>query len=152
MLDPFAGTGALGVEALSRGAESAVFVEQSKRVAGRLRENVADLGLEARSRILHTTARRALPRLAAEGTCFDLVLLDPPYAAGLLDETLAALAAGGLLAPGATLIAEAPRRAPPGPVAGLVREDARSYGETVVVRYLFSPPGPGVPEGRSSTR
>lgn len=152
VLDLFAGSGALGVEALSRGAASVVFVEWSAPVLAILRENLADLGLDAESRLVRAPARAALGRLASESRTFDLVFLDPPYAAGELEGVLASLVEGDLLESGATVVAEAPRRDPPGEIAGLERADERSYGETVVVRYISGPMGADTPEGRNSTR
>jgi 16S rRNA (guanine(966)-N(2))-methyltransferase RsmD len=152
VLDLFAGSGALGAEALSRGAASAVFVERSSSVLACLRENLVALGLDGSSRTVAAPARAALGRLASEGECFDLVFLDPPYAAGELEGALLALVAKGLLLPHARVVAEAPRRHPPGEIAGLERADERAYGETVVVRYISEPPGPDAPEGRKSTQ
>jgi len=152
VLDLFAGSGALGVEALSRGAESVVFVEQSAPVLAVLRENLVDLGLDAECRTVRASARAALGRLAAGKAGFDLVFLDPPYAAGELEGALASLVEGGVLEPGATVVAEAPRRHPPGEVVGLERADERSYGETVIVRYISVPSGADAPEGRKSTQ
>jgi len=79
VLDLFAGTGAMGLEALSRGAESSVFVEHDFAVAAVLEENIAALGYQRRSRVIVSGYREALPRLAGLGAGFDLLFVDPPY-------------------------------------------------------------------------
>jgi 16S rRNA (guanine966-N2)-methyltransferase len=149
VLDLFAGTGALGVEAVSRGAESVVFVEQNVQVLACLRENLAGLQLEDRCRTIRSPVKAALERL--QGT-FDLVFLDPPYAGDEATGVLATLATSGLLAAGAALVVESPRRHPPGEVAGLERLDERAYGDTMVVRYTCGLAAAGAPEGRKATR
>ncbi len=135
VLDAFAGSGALGLEALSRGAASATFVEKSRAVARVLAENVAALALDSRSRIVMRDASAALRALAAEGARFDLCFVDPPYASDLAAETLAALARGGLLSPHALLVAESDRRHPPGPIEGLALAVERRYGDTLISFY-----------------
>ncbi|HEY8123004.1 MAG TPA: 16S rRNA (guanine(966)-N(2))-methyltransferase RsmD [Myxococcota bacterium] len=138
VLDAFAGSGALGLEALSRGAASVLFVEQSRSVAKTLGENVAALGLEARARIVGRDAVSALRALAGAGERFDLCFVDPPYASGLAAETLALLAEGGLLAERAVLVAESDRRHAPGAIAGLSLALERSYGDTLLSLYGLS--------------
>ena len=152
MLDLFAGSGALGVEALSRGAESVVFVERSAPVLATLRENLEGLGLTDSTRALGGLARAALPRLRRAGEHFDLVFLDPPYEGGELEATLVALVQAEVLAPEATVLAEAPRRTPPGEIASLERIGEWEYGETTVVRYISGPVPSDAPEGRRSVR
>lgn len=99
VLDAFAGTGALGLEALSRGAARATFFEPDRTALAALRANVA--ACAATARILATDALRPPP-----GTPASLVFLDPPYGHGLVPRALAALAASGWLAPGALVVAE----------------------------------------------
>jgi 16S rRNA (guanine966-N2)-methyltransferase len=135
VLDLYAGTGALGIEALSRGAASAAFVERARPALACLEDNLEGLGLAGRARVLRGDARRALERLAREGARFDLVLMDPPYGAEDALEALRELARGGLLAPGGTLVLETSRRHPPERVPGLALVDERRYGDTLVVRY-----------------
>jgi len=79
VLDLFAGSGALGIEALSRGARSAVFVERAHAALGSLRQNLDELGLRARARVIAAPVQRALAALRREGARFALVLADPPY-------------------------------------------------------------------------
>jgi 16S rRNA (guanine966-N2)-methyltransferase len=130
VLDLFAGTGALAIEALSRGASSAVLVEQAAPAVEVIRANLDALGLAERCRVRRTRAEAYL-RTQRDGP-FDLVLLDPPYAApvGLVAGLLGRLARTAL-APGAVVVVEAAARseAPPWP-PGLVPERPRRYGDT----------------------
>ena len=135
VLDLYAGSGSLGIEALSRGAERAVFVDRAAGCATRVRANLAALGLEDRARVLRSPAKTALTRLARDAVCFDLVLLDPPYASDEAADALPALAAGPLLAADALLVLETHRRHDPGHVAGLRRHDERRYGDTLIIQF-----------------
>ncbi|MBV7394425.1 16S rRNA (guanine(966)-N(2))-methyltransferase RsmD [Mameliella sediminis] len=126
VLDLFAGTGALGLEALSRGAATAVFVDDG-RVAGKLiRENIKTLGCADRARLIAHNATR-LP--AADAPC-DLVFLDPPYGKALGTKALLSAQAGGWIAPGALVVWEeqSPQEAP----GGFDPLDTRRYGDTHV--------------------
>lgn len=105
VLDAFAGTGALGLEALSRGAAHASFLETDRAALAALHVNIAACGETANATVLPADATRP-PRAAAP--C-GLVFLDPPYGAALLPRALAALAAAGWIAPGAVVCAEAAR-------------------------------------------
>lgn len=135
VLDLFAGSGALGLEALSRGAASAVFVERMRAVARVLEENIAALGLGPRSRVVQRDAESALQGLAASGERFDLCFVDPPYASALARPALALLAEGGLLSSRALVVAESDRRHAPGPIAGLALALERRYGDTLISFY-----------------
>jgi 16S rRNA (guanine966-N2)-methyltransferase len=131
VLDLFAGSGALGIEALSRGAARAVLVERDPRAAEVARANLAALGVGAEeAAVLRMPARRALQDARARGDTYDLVLLDPPYgdAADLGPELSEAL--GPLLAPGARVVTESDRRAPLELSLPAVHE--RRYGDTVI--------------------
>ena len=130
VLDLYAGTGALGIEALSRGAARAVFVERSNASLGALRRNLLALELDDCTRVVRGDVRGALRRLAGEQMRFDLVLADPPYDDLALAEPLALLVTGGLLAPDATVVVERSRRHPLPSVAGLVSQGSRRYGDT----------------------
>jgi 16S rRNA (guanine(966)-N(2))-methyltransferase RsmD len=128
VLDLFAGSGALGIEALSRGAASAVFVDRAPRAISAVRANLAALGIDADVRRIE--ARAWLRTASARSEAYDLVFLDPPYrrAAELGRELSEALAA--VLAPGARVVTESDRRDPLEldlPVA-----DERRYGDTVL--------------------
>lgn len=129
VLDLFSGTGALAIEALSRGAERAVLVDQARTSLDAIRQNLASLGLQHRAKVVRGDAAHAVARLDA-GERFDLVLLDPPYGSDRLTPTLAALVARGVLAPFATLVVETSKRHAVAPVPGLVVRDERTYGDT----------------------
>lgn len=103
VLDLFAGMGCLGIEALSRGAKEAVFVEKDARHLAILRDNLSSLGLDARARSVRAGLPEGVARL--EGA-FDLVFIDPPYERGLDQSTLEALAGGPGLAEGGMIIVE----------------------------------------------
>jgi 16S rRNA (guanine966-N2)-methyltransferase len=148
VLDLYAGTGALGIEALSRGAERAVFVERSNASLAALRRNLRTLELEACARVMRGDVRSALRRLAVEGLCFDLVLADPPYADRELAAPLSLLVSGQLLAPGATVVVERSRRHPLPGVPGLVSHGSRRYGDTEL-EWLEAGEAPPVPKGES---
>lgn len=132
VLDLYAGTGALALEALSRGCARAVCVEQDRRAAEALRRNAAACRLEGRVEVRVEPVERALPRLAGGG--FELAFLDPPYALG----PGAALAlVGPCLAPGERAVAEHDAHAPPDDrPPGLALLDRRRYGGTGISIYL----------------
>lgn len=102
VLDAFAGTGALGLEALSRGAARAVFIEPDRAALTALRANIATLAEQDRARVIPGDATRPPP---ADAPC-SLVFLDPPYGKALVPRSLAALADAGWIAPGALVVAE----------------------------------------------
>ncbi|WP_084102724.1 16S rRNA (guanine(966)-N(2))-methyltransferase RsmD [Demequina sp. NBRC 110051] len=141
VLDIFAGSGALGIEALSRGAVSAVFVEASTAAARVLQQNLRDLGLATRAQVAR---EKALPYLARAAGEFDLVLIDPPYdlPAAEVDAVLAALPP--LLAPDALVVLEGSTRAvvPTWP-ATLDAYDVKDYGETRLHYADVRPEQPG---------
>ena len=127
VLDLFAGTGALGLEALSRGANAAVFVENG-RVAQRLiAENIAKAHCAPRATLIRRDATRLGP---AQGAPAKLVFLDPPYGKGLGAKALAAATEGGWLAPGSLVVWE--DNAPQPPPDGFAPLDTRRYGDTHV--------------------
>ena len=106
VIDLFAGSGALGFEALSRGAAFCLFVETDDAARGAIRENVEAMGLFGRTRVHRRDATQLGLRPGADGPAFDLAFLDPPYGKGLGEAALAKLAAGGWLAPGALAVIE----------------------------------------------
>ncbi len=136
VLDLFAGSGALGLEALSRGAARAVFVESSPRSLVALRKNIQRLDADA-VRIAKGRVEDTLGRLAKDGETFDLIFMDPPYAKGLVEAVVTRLADGALLRPGARIVAEHETGAttPEAPGGGLVRDDSRRYGDTTLTFY-----------------
>jgi 16S rRNA (guanine966-N2)-methyltransferase len=131
VLDLYAGSGAVGLEALSRGAERALFVESDPAAARVIRANMAVVGLPG-GRLITGTVARALSRGPGGEPPFDVMVADPPYATGDGEVTamLAALREGGWLAPGALLVVERATRS--GPVlwpAGFSSDRSRRYGE-----------------------
>ncbi|XXF81017.1 16S rRNA (guanine(966)-N(2))-methyltransferase RsmD [Myxococcaceae bacterium GXIMD 01537] len=132
VLDLYAGTGALGLEALSRGAGRAVLVDQDREALGLCRQNTDGLGFGDRVEILALPVGRALETLGKRGARFELIFADPPYAARVVEGVLEQVAAAGLLAPGGTLIVEHDKREPaPESHAGFSRVDERRFGDTV---------------------
>jgi 16S rRNA (guanine966-N2)-methyltransferase len=141
VLDLFAGTGALGIEALSRGAATAVFVEDHPESLKVLRRNLADLGLGDRTTVQPLPAAMALKKLADRGEIFGLAFLDPPYGGGMAVAALGALAAFDLLAPGARVVVEHSRQESLPEVCGALRRlSVRRYGDTQVAFYLMAEP------------
>ena len=135
VLDLFAGSGSLGIEAMSRGAETAVFVDQTSSAASCIRANLEQLGLEGRGTVIRSSVLAGLARLEREGQAFDLLLVDPPYASGEALAVLERLAGGDFIEPDGLVVLETHRRHDPGPVEGLRRTDERRYGDTLVVWY-----------------
>lgn len=136
ILDLFAGTGALGIEALSRGATHATFVERGRGPGAALRRNLSELGLEAEAELLGRDAGWALGALARRGARFDLVFADPPYSSKLADRLLRTPALPELMPIGGELYLEQSIREEP--LAGtdaLALREARSWGETRFHRY-----------------
>ncbi|MCX8570698.1 MULTISPECIES: 16S rRNA (guanine(966)-N(2))-methyltransferase RsmD [Hyphomicrobiales] len=130
VLDLFAGTGALGIEALSRGASYCVFIEETAEGRGLIRTNVETFGLTGRTKIF----RRDATGLGDAGTLgpFGLVFADPPYGKGLGERALRSARAGGWLAPRALCVVEETASVAFEPGPGFSVVDERSYGETVV--------------------
>lgn len=133
VLDLFAGSGALGIEALSRGAAAAVFVDASAAAVAAVQANLEALALEAEVRAL--PAQRFLATARESGRQYDLVFIDPPYRlAGALGEPLSA-ALPPVLAPGARVVVESDRRAPL--ELRLPLADERRYGDTLIRIHEF---------------
>ena len=129
VLDAFAGSGALGIEALSRGAAFVTFLEQDRAAVRLIAENLKALGLEARAQVLLADAMR--PPVARRQA--SLALLDPPYGSGLGAAALAALATGGWLAPGALATLEVEKGEAVVPPEGFTLVDERRYGRARIV-------------------
>jgi 16S rRNA (guanine966-N2)-methyltransferase len=131
VLDLYAGTGALGLEALSRGAAFALFVDDAAEARALLRENIATLGLGGVTRIFRRDATRLGPAHPVEP--FSLVFLDPPYGKGLAEKALVSAQAGGWLAPGALIVVEEAADAAFSAPAGFEDVERRRYDDTEVV-------------------
>jgi 16S rRNA (guanine966-N2)-methyltransferase len=136
VIDLFAGTGALGLEALSRGAARARFVDDGSEARALLRGNIETLGLGGVTRVFRRDATKL--GAAPPGETFSLAFLDPPYGKGLAQPALAALIEGGWLAKDALVVIEEAAGAEIELPPALAREDARRYGDTqfVFARYL----------------
>jgi len=139
VIDLFAGSGALGFEALSRGAAFCLFVETDEAARGAIRENVDAMGLFGRTRVHRRDATDLGVRPGADGPAFELAFLDPPYAKGLGERALARLAEGGWLAPGAVVVFERGVSEPDFEAAGYEKLDARDYGAARVHFLRWSP-------------
>lgn len=133
LLDLFAGTGAYGIEGLSRRAASAVFVEVDRAACAVLTGNLQACGLSDRARVLRWDAARDLNCLRRHEPRFQLVFMDPPYGRGLLAPALAHLLRSGCVAEGARLVVEHDADDPlPEPAAPYLLQDRRRYGRTLV--------------------
>ena len=145
ILDLFAGTGAIGLEAISRGAKGVVFVDRSRPVIRDLKKRIGILGLDLAEdsiRVLTTDAKGAIRRLEKDGESrFDLVFLDPPYEEGDRVGTLDALFESELLKRGARVVVEGPKRHPLSPRPGMTLLDERDYGDTRLTWLESSTPG-----------
>jgi 16S rRNA (guanine(966)-N(2))-methyltransferase RsmD len=131
VLDLFAGNGCLGIEALSRGAASATFVERDRGALSALRANLTELGLTDSTRVLSVDARRALSDLRSRRRRFDVILADPPYGGRWSEALLGCNGLAGLLRPGGSVILERSQREPEPLVTGRLRHrDSKTYGET----------------------
>jgi 16S rRNA (guanine966-N2)-methyltransferase len=130
VLDLFAGSGALGIEALSRGAARATFVDAGKPALAAIRANLRELGLEDRADVLAIDAVAAAQRPPA--VPWNVVFIDPPYASDLARRVVTALPPASL-APGAQVVIEHDRRGiPPEALGSLLRTDQRRYGDTMI--------------------
>ncbi len=133
VLDLFAGSGSLSLEALSRGAASALLVDESAEAAGLIRSNLQTLGFTDRARIWAQPVGKALGRLADEGAAYDVVFLDPPYDDGWVGKTMAAISRGAMLGAGGIAVAEhSVRERVEEQYGEVVRRDRRQYGATVL--------------------
>lgn len=132
VLDLYAGTGSLGMEALSRGADFARFVERNRRQCESIRESLEASKLSDQAGVSCMTVKRYLQR--AEGP-FDLVIADPPYSIGNAAEILAELVARGLVRVGGDVILEHSSRNPVPQPAGLLLSSSRRYGDTALSFY-----------------
>ena len=136
VLDLFSGTGALGFEALSNGADHVTFVEKNARQCQRIGDTLASLGLSGRASVLHHEAVAAVDLLSKKELLFDLVFLDPPYERGFGTAVLETLSLSVLLEPSALVVAET-RKTDflPEKVSRLLRINEKKYCEKMVSIY-----------------
>ncbi len=146
VLDLFAGTGAMGIEALSRGAELALFVDNDARAVSIILKNLEACGIEVagrgtpgrgtRAKVFKRDVLSMIRSLSSSSERFDLIFIDPPYDSSLTEDALKGPGLGRLLSPGGFVVAETSRRTPaPGVPEGLEPVSEKRYGDTLV--YLF---------------
>lgn len=145
VLDLYAGSGALGLEALSRGARALVLVEPDYRARQAILTNVGRLAMGPKVRLLAMTAESALRALTKEGADFDIVLCDPPWRLGLSDAVREGL--NHVLAPEAIVVVEHDKRRPVGDLLGLRHLRTRTYGDTALSWYRRAGGGEEEPSG-----
>lgn len=138
-LDLFAGTGSVGLEALSRGARRAVFVDQGREALQLLRQNVDDLGVSDQAEVVAGDAFAALGELEQANERFDLAFVGPPYGADLAHQTLTHLAASDVLNPDAIVVTEVFKKESVENAYGQLAEiDERLYGDNRLVFYRLT--------------
>ena len=139
VLDLFAGSGSLGLEALSRGAREAVFVDRGREPIRIIQDNLDRLEMSARGKLIRAEVLDYLRKACGKEPPFDLIFIDPPFRIDLKyrQEMLKLIAEGGLSAPSAVVIIEAPLRSePPRSPEGLRFAERRKYGEAAVDVYV----------------
>ena len=138
LLDLCAGSGALGIEALSRGAASCCFIEKNQEAIRCLKRNLSATRMAERADILEMDIFKALTVLKARGNSFTIVFFDPPYSSDLYTVVAEKLSSAELLAPGGLFVAEASaRNALPENMGALVKSDRRVYGDTALEFYVL---------------
>jgi 16S rRNA (guanine966-N2)-methyltransferase len=142
VIDVFAGSGALGLEAMSHGAAFCLFVDRDEAARTAIGANVGVLRLGDRIRIDRRDATTLSARTAGDGAAFDLALLDPPYGKGFGEAALARLIAGGWLGPGALVVLERGAADPAPTPAGFEPLDERTWGAARVSFLRVSPAAP----------
>ncbi len=132
VLDLFAGTGSMGIEAISRGAKSAVFVESWNATADVIKKNLELCQFTSEGVILRFTVERAIKALSKKGETFDLIFVDPPYDKDLVNKTLEQLADSNIMHKDTLLVVEHNPREPIHDHPSLILTDNRKYGQTLV--------------------
>ena len=130
--DIFAGTGAVGIEALSRGASFCTFVDSGREATGIIQKNIELCKFEGVTKIFPTRADVAIEYLQKHAQKFDLIFVDPPYQKDLVNPTLEQISAAGLLADGGKIIVEHSPKEPISEISGLALTDTRKYGQTFI--------------------
>ncbi|MET0406512.1 MAG: 16S rRNA (guanine(966)-N(2))-methyltransferase RsmD [Cystobacter sp.] len=139
VLDLYAGTGALGLESVSRGASGVVLVDSDREAQSLCRANTDSLGFGDRVEVLALPVARALETLGRRGDRFQLIFADPPYAARVVETVLEGLSAHQLLAEGGTVVVEHDKREPaPEAHAGFTQVDQRRFGDTLVSLFRIA--------------
>ncbi|MBI5681729.1 MAG: 16S rRNA (guanine(966)-N(2))-methyltransferase RsmD [Deltaproteobacteria bacterium] len=136
VLDLFAGTGAMGIEALSRGAESAVFVDSNYAVIKIIRKNLDICGFSKRAKVLKIDVIQALSLKPLASNLFDLIFIDPPYEAGFTDAIIEIIDKNVMLTKDGIIVSETSKRIVSKPALSHLEEfDKRRYGDTIVTFY-----------------
>lgn len=136
VLDLYAGTGSLGIEALSRGAVFCTFIDRSPRCEKLIGENLSITGFTEYSNVLRGDVLKLIPGLLKDS--YDLVFLDPPYMKGLAEETLELLSKGNIISPGGIVVAEQNVKEPVRDVYGNLHLISRhKYKDTMLLRYIW---------------
>jgi 16S rRNA (guanine966-N2)-methyltransferase len=131
LLDLFAGTGNVSIEAISRGAAEAILIDSSDKSGKVIRENLSRVGFTDRASVRIVPVSRALRSLARQGESFDMIFLDPPYQRNWVNACLAAIARGNLLRESGTVVVEhSAREQPNAEYRSLILKDQRNYGDT----------------------
>jgi len=130
VLDLFAGCGSVGIEALSRGAKSALFVEIWDKAVESIRENLAHCKLSESATIMKMPVERAIETLSRRGASFDLIFVDPPYLKELVNPTLEQLSRSGIAHRNSIIVVEHHPKEPVSAPESLVLTDSRKYGQT----------------------
>lgn len=140
-LDLFSGTGALGIEALSSGAESVTFVEMERPQALAIKSNLEKLGLSDKSEVVALEAVKALEKFYSQGRTFDLVFMDPPYEKGMGQKALTAISKFEIVKKGALIVLECrDSEDPPNIEKDFLCVKNKIYGDTRVLVYQRSSP------------
>ena len=145
ILDLYAGTGNLGIEALSRGARKVVFVERERQALRIIEKNLSQCGVKEASEILATEVHRAIGVLSRRGDRFDIILMDPPYRQAMIQPTLTQLSTHRIYREDTLLVVEHDRREPlPDPMEGWSLIRHRPFGDTIVsiLNPHIAPPVP----------
>jgi len=136
VLDLCSGTGSLGIEALSRGAAEAVFVDNHRDSALLIKKNLAETGLASKAEVLIVDARAAVSRLAGQGRRFHLVFADPPYGQGIAADLLNQVSAHEILCDGALVVVETAAGEQLSETVGTLQQfDLRKYGDTALTFF-----------------
>lgn len=140
VLDLYAGTGALGIEALSRGAASAVFIDRDKAALSVIEKNVRSCRLHSRSKIIRWNILANLNCLKSAGHTYTLVFMDPPYDTGVILKSMSNLHLSSTLEKGAEVVIEhSAREETPEPISGFDISAQRRYSDTVFTFYTYNP-------------
>lgn len=139
VLDLYAGSGAMGIEALSRGMDKGVFTDKANQAIKTIKENLRETSLTNQSEVYRNDARKALNLLHQRGRSFQLIILDPPYQEQTLTEDLTLISEIGLLDPDGIILCEHDKKVElPENISELVKIRHQLYGDTVITLYEWS--------------